>query len=431
MPNSRRNFLKSVGGFAGALTFSSLWDKLYAAEFDSRINKISHLSPEEVATDEDFWAWVQNSYTVSASLVNLNNGGVSPQPKVVQEAFERYNRLSNEAPSFFMWRTLDFSREAVRSDLAAILGCDPEEVAVQRNTTEALANIIFGLPLSKGDEVVLSKHDYPNMINAWKQREKRDGIVLKWVGHEVMSENADELVKRYVDQFSKKTKILHLTHMINWTGQLMPAQRIVEKAHAQGIKVILDAAHTFAHLEFNINEIKADFLGTSLHKWLCAPFGSGMIYVRKEHIPDIWPLMSAPDPQEDNIRKFEHLGTRSFPTEQAIGMAIKFHHTIGGARKEARLRYLKDYWINRAKEIPKVRIHTSQLPEFSGAIGLFSIDGVDSTEIGKILQNDYLIHTTTIIWENIDGVRVTPNVYTSTRELDKLVAAIQKISESN
>lgn len=428
MQNSRRNFLKAFSGFTGALTFSSLWDKLYAAEFESRIQQIKHLSPEEVAQDDDFWAWVQNSYTASTNIINLNNGGVSPQPKVVQDAFERFNRLSNEAPSYYMWRTLDQGREAVRRDLAELLGADKEEVAIQRNTTEALANIIFGLDLKKGDEVVLTKQDYPNMINAWKQREMRDGIKLKWVNLDLPIENEDTIVNKFKEQFSSRTRIVHVTHMINWTGQIMPAKKLTEAAHAQGAEVLLDAAHTFAHFPFSVHDLGVDYAGTSLHKWLCAPFGSGMIYVRKDKIPQIWPLMAAPEPKQDDIRKFEHLGTRSFPTEQAIGVAIRFHHTIGAERKEARLRYLKNYWMKAAADISGFKSHTSLKPEFSCGLGMFSLSGVDSNHIRQELQNQFQIHVTSIIWENIDGVRVTPNVYTSIRDLDKLVHGIREIA---
>jgi selenocysteine lyase/cysteine desulfurase len=345
----------------------------------------------------------------------------------VQNAVERYNQLSNEAPSYYMWRVLDLGREPLRAKLAELAGCSKEEIAFNRNSSEALETIIFGLKLNAGDEVVLTKQDYPNMINAWKQREKRDGIVLKWISFDLPIEDKALMVKNFEGAFTEKTKIVHVTHMINWCGQLLPAKEIAQAAHKRGIEVVLDAAHSFAHIDYNIPDLECDYFGTSLHKWLCAPFGSGMLYVKKEKIKNLYPLFAAPDPDVDDIRKFEHLGTRSFAIEQAIGQAIDFHNMIGSKRKEKRLFYLKNYWAEKVKDLPGVSFQTSLMPEFSGAICLLVIDGKTPEEIGNTLMNEYKIHTVPITWENISGVRITPNVYTVTKDLDRLVVAIEKI----
>ena len=369
---------------------------------------------------------VRQAYSVSRTLVNLNNGGVSPQPVVVQEAVEHYQKLSNEIPTYYMWRILDKGREPLRARLAQMLNADSEEIAIHRNTTEAIDNVIFGLPLQKGDEVILSKQDYPNMIHAWKQREIRDGIVLKWVDLTLPSTDKDYLIQQYRTQITSKTKLIHLTHVINWNGQFMPVREIGAMARENGLEVLLDAAHSFGQFHFDIHSLNCDYLGTSLHKWLGAPFGTGMMYIRKEKISKIFPLMSSPDPLSDDIRKFEHLGTRSFPIEQAIGHAIDFHMMIGWERKFKRLQYLKNYWIEGIKSVPGVVIKTSTDPDFGGAIGLFSIDGVKTSDIYSYLFNQHSIHTSPSNWNGIEGIRITPNVYTTIEELDRLVNAIKE-----
>jgi selenocysteine lyase/cysteine desulfurase len=419
MKNDRREFVKSFGLIAGAAAFGGSL-KGYAK--DSEKNNMGNNSFD---CEENFWRWVQESYTASPNLLNLNNGGTSPQPKVVQEALETYNRFCNEAPTYYMWRILDQGREPLRAKLADLAGCSPDELAINRNTTEALDNIIFGLDLNPGDEVVLTKQDYPNVINAWKQREKREGIKLVWVNLELPSEDDDYLVNKYSSAFTSKTKIVNVTHMINWIGQLIPVKKIADEAHKRNIDVVCDAAHTFAHFDYKIPELDADYYGTSLHKWLCAPFGTGMLYIKKDKIKNIWPLMSAGEPKSEDIRKFENLGTRSFAVEQAIGAAINFHNAIGSKRKYERLLFLKNYWTEKAAKIKRVKIHTSFKPEYSGALSLFSIDGMKPSEVDGFLFNKYKIHAVGIEWGNISGVRVTPHVYTTFKDLDRLVTAIE------
>ena len=362
--------------------------------------------------------------------MNLNNGGVSPQPKIVQDAFEQYYELSNEGPSYFMWRILDQGREPLRQRLAELAGVSPEEIAINRNTTEALDTVIFGLNLKKGDEVVLTKQDYPNVINAFKQREMRDGIVLKWVNLNLPMENDDEIVNAYKQQFTDKTKLVNITHIINWTGQIIPARKIADVAHSRGIEVMVDGAHSFVHFDYKISDLDCDYFGTSLHKWLCAPFGTGLLYVKKEKIKSIYPLFPNPEPLSDDIRKFEAQGTRNFAAEQAIGQAINFHQIIGSKRKEERLRFLKNYWAEKVLEFPKVKLHTSLKPEYSCGIALFSVEGKKPADVSSILFDKFKIHTVSIEWENISGVRVTPNVYTRLQDLDKFINAVEYIARS-
>jgi selenocysteine lyase/cysteine desulfurase len=430
MKTQRRDFIITMGALLGAAPFVSFFP-LHAKEaVELAYNKAMGMSPESAAQNEDFWAWVQESYTTNPNLINLNNGGVSPQPKVVQDAFDTFNRMCNEGPSYYMWRILDQGRDLLRRKLAKLAGCSEEEIAICRNTTEALDMVIFGLNLVKGDEVILSKQDYPNVINAWKQREKRDGIVIKWVNLELPLEDDNVIVSQYKNAFTDKTKAVNITHIINWNGQILPARKIAQEAHQRGIEVIVDAAHTFAHLDYSIDDLDCDYFGTSLHKWLCAPFGTGMLRVKKSKIKNIWPLYPNDKPDSDDIRKFEVLGTRSFPSEHAIGNAINFHNAIGTKRKEERLRFLKNYWAEKVAGLDRVKLHTSLKPEYSCALCVFSIDGMKPGDIESTLLNKYKIHTTPISWENINGVRVTPHVYTSLNDLDLLVSAITEMAKS-
>ncbi len=426
---NRRKFIHHFSSSVGIAAFLPFLETDQGKQFAQACQAIKNRTVEDAVTDETFWYQVQQAYTVSANIINLNNGGVSPQPKVVQEAVERYNQLSNETPSYYMWRILDQGREPVREKLAGLAGCSPEEIAINRNSTEALETVIFGLELQAGDEVVLTRQDYPNMINAWKQRERRDGIVLKWLSFDFPIEDKPQIVKTFTEAFTPKTKIVHITHMINWNGQVLPAREIADEAHQRGIEVIVDAAHTFAHLDYKIPDLNCDYFGTSLHKWLCAPFGSGMLYVKKDKIEPLYPLFAAPDSGSANIRKFENLGTRSFAIEQGIGQAVNFHHMIGSERKAKRLCYLKNYWAEKVTQLPGVSVGTSLKTGYSGAIGLLQVDHMKPNEVAKQLFNKYKIHTVAINWENIHGVRITPNVYTTTRDLDRLVDAIRQVTK--
>ncbi len=427
---NRREFMFSSAASLGSFSLLAAVDKVYAAELERRINLIENKSADMAAEDEDFWGWVRESYTVSPNLINLNNGGVSPQPKVVQDAHIRFYQYCNEAPSYYMWRILDQGREGLRQKLANFCGVSPDEICINRNSTEGLNTVIFGLDLKKGDEVVLSKYDYPNMMNAWKQREKRDGIKLVWIDIPQPMEDEKAIVDLYAKAITQKTKIVHITHMINWTGNLVPCRKIADMAHAKGCEVIVDAAHTFAQLDFKLEDTGADYLATSLHKWMCAPFGSGLLYIKKNKISKIWALLSAPAPDSDDIRKFENLGTRNMASEMAIGAAIDFHQVIGTKRKEARLRYLKNYWTEKASKLPKVKFFSSLKPEFSCALACIGFENWKAVDIEGKLYEKQKIHTVSISYEKVEGIRVTPNVYTNLYDLDLLVKGLSEISTS-
>ncbi len=427
---SRRSFFKKSFGAASALSLTPLISSALAEDVSDALVSLNKLSPVEAMNDEDLWARMAQAYTVSPTILNLNNGGVSPQPKVVQDAVDRYYHLSNEAPSYYMWQILDKGREPLRRKLADLAGVSAEELAINRNTTEALGTFTWGIDMKRGDEIVMTKQDYPNMIHAWKQREMREWVKINWINLNLPIDNDEVVIKAYVDATTSKTKIWHITHLITWTGQILPAAKLCAEARKRGITTIVDAAHSFAHVDYKISDFNCDYFGTSLHKWLCAPFGTGLMYVRKELIEKTWPLFPTDKPQSGDIRKFEALGTRSFAPEQAIGQAIDFHNAIGGKRKQERLHFLKKYWCDSLAKNPRVKLHISLKPEYSCALGTFSIDGLDVGDIASKLMNDHQIHVVSIKWENVTAVRVTPHVYTTTKDLDRFIDAVGKIAAS-
>jgi selenocysteine lyase/cysteine desulfurase len=424
MRNDRRQFLQKAGVVTASAIFTSLTSPVWASDLQKALSNVEGMSADMLATEEDFWNYIQQSFTLSSGLINLNNGGVSPAPKTVQDAMKRYYDLTNEAPSYYMWRVLDQGREPLRKNLARLAGCFAEEIAINRNSSEGLETVIFGLSLKAEDEVVAAKQDYPNMTNAYKQREMRDGIKMVWIDLKMPSEDENYLVQQYVQAFTPKTKLVHITHVINLNGQILPVKKIAQEAHKRGIEVIVDGAHSFAHIDFKIPDLDCDYFATSLHKWLYAPIGSGMLYVKKEKIKNLYPLFASDDPLKDDIRKFENLGTRPFFIEQAIGEAIAYHDMIGSERKQKRLHYLKNYWMERVKDIPNVKLNTSLHPGWGCAIGNVGVEGTKPRELDSFLFDKYKIQAVGIDMENVKGVRITPNVYTTIKDLDILVEAI-------
>lgn len=424
----RRTFIQQSAAALGGL---ALHQRVEAA-FPGLPRASDHIHDE--GDEEGFWRQVRAAFACSPTLINLNNGGVSPSPRAVAEALDHYTRMCNEAPSYYMWRILDQDREPLRMNLAALAGVSHEEVAICRNATEALNTIIFGLPLKAGDEVVVSTYDYPNMANAWKQRALRDGVKLVHADPQLPSEDEGAITEAFTSRFTERTKLVHLTHIVNWNGQIMPVRRIADEAHKRGIEVLCDAAHSFALLDYRIPDLGCDYWGTSLHKFLCAPFGNGLMWIRKDKIGRVWPLLSNDKPQGEDIRKFETLGTRSFPTEMATGYALDLHNLIGQPRKQKRLHQLKTYWMERVKDVPGISFKTSLDPRSSCAIGAFGIAGKKAAEIYDHLFTKWKVHTVGIEREGIPGVeapfnhiRVTPNVYTTFQELDRFIEAMHAL----
>jgi len=392
-----------------------------------------------VARDEDFWYPVQQAYTTNRAMINLNNGGVSPSPLKVQQALNRYYELANQAPAYTMWRLLEPGKELVRERLARLAGCTPEEIAITRNASESLETIIQGIELEPGDEVLTTNQDYPRMLTTWRQRQQREGIVLKELAFEAPLSSKEAFVQRFREEITPKTKVIMLCQVVFLNGQILPVRAICDLAHQHGIPVIVDGAHAFAHLAYDIPSLGCDYFGTSLHKWLCAPFGTGLLYVRKERIPSLWPLFADADPHRDDIRKFEEIGTHPCPIPLSIGEAVQFHEGIGSERKEARLRYLKNYWAERLHDLPRVRLQTSLAPEQSCAIATMEIEGIEPGDLANHLFSKHRIFVTSIdhpVHPDLSqakydrpyrGIRVTPHVYTTLRELDIFVDAVHAI----
>jgi isopenicillin-N epimerase len=383
-------------------------------------------SPEAIAKDETFWREIQQAFTVDRSLINLNNGGVSPSPRVVQEALARHLAYSNEAPVRTMWQVLEPQIETVRQRLARHFGCDAEELAITRNASESLEICIFGLDLKPGDEVLTTNQDYPRMLNAWRQRERREGIKLNTISFPVPPPSLDDLCNRFERAITPRTRVIHFCHITNLTGQIFPVKRICQLGRERGIEVIVDGAHAFAHFPFKHADLDCDYYGTSLHKWLLAPIGTGFLYVRKAKLKKLWPLMAADIKQADDIRKFEEIGTHPAANHNAIAEALTFYEGIGIERKAARLRYLKERWARRLEQNKGVRVLTSYDPQQSCGLALFTIEGMDMRKLGAHLWDKHHIIVTPIDHEEFHGIRVTPNVYTTLDEVDIFCEAVER-----
>ncbi len=414
---SRREFLSVAATLAAAPAFSATAFRQLARARDVAGARTAL----DLADDETFWFEIQRAFEVDRTWVNLNNGGVSPAPSMVIEQMIRDIRYSNEIPVDHMWRHLQPRIESVRRELAAEFGCDPEEMAITRNASEALETMIFGIDLKRGDEVIVSTQNYGRMINAWQQRVNREGIVLKKVQFAVPVQRDEDVVAAFAAAITPRTKVIELTHITNLTGQILPVRKIADMAKAKGIEVYVDGAHAFAHFPFTRDELGVDFYGTSLHKWLYAPIGTGFLYVRKEKQRALWPLMAGNPGQENDIRKYEEIGTHPQANFNAIAAAIVFHRGIGADRKIARMRWLRDRWAKRllAEGNGRVKVLTPLDSPNGGGIGFFNVDGLDPVKLGGWLYSKHNIVQTPIVHEKeFAGIRVTPNVYTTPQEID-------------
>ncbi len=384
-------------------------------------------SPKEVAADAYFWFEAQQAFTVDRSLVNLNNGGVSPAPAVVQEAMQRHLAYSNNAPPYTMWKVLQPQREPVRQRLGRLFACDPEEIAITRNASEGLQICQLGFDLRPGDEVLTTTQDYPRMITTFQQRERREGIVLKQFQVPIPAEDPDQIVRLFEQHITPRTRVILMSHMINITGQILPVKPVVEMARKRGLPVIVDGAHTFAHFPFTHDDLGCDYYATSLHKWLFAPIGTGLLYVRRDLITELWPLMAAPDVMDGDIRKFEEIGTHPAANYLAIGEALTFHQGVGAERKAARLIHLRNRWAERLLESDRVRLHTSLRPGFACGIATVQVEGVDSQALADHLWERHRILTVAIKHPEFEGIRVSPSIYTSEDEIDRFADAVEDV----
>jgi isopenicillin-N epimerase len=424
----RRRFLSSVGKGLGLAALSSSAVASLLKDVQAAARRVARLSAEDAARDEDFWFDIQQSFSVTRGIVNLNNGGVSPSPRVVTEALVRYLWQQEDATAYTMWEILEPQSETIRTGLAELFGCDREEVAITRNTSDSLEAVLFGLDLKRGDEVLTTTQDYPRMLTTLRQRERREGIVLKTIRVPLAPKDPSEITAAYEAGITPRTRVILVSHVINITGQINPVREVCELARRRGIEAVVDGAHSFAHFQFKRDDLGCDYFGTSLHKWLHAPKGTGLLYVRRDKIKNVWPLMAAEKSQDADIRKFEETGTRSAAQRLAIGEALLFHQGVGAARKEARLRYLARYWMNQLKGEPNLRFNTSFDDRQSCAIANVHVEGTEPYAVCAHLMSRHKIFATPIVHEEFKGVRVTPSVYTTLRELDRFCEALTTVA---
>lgn len=424
----RRRFLEFAGKGIGLAALSSSVVGGLLNDVHAAVKTVAHLSPEDAARDEDFWFQIQQSFSVTRGIINLNNGGVSPSPRIVTEALVRYIWQQEDATAYTMWQLLEPQSETVRAGLAELFGCDTEEIAITRNASESLEVLLMGLDLKPGDEILTTTQDYPRMITTLLQRQRREGIKLVQIKIPVPPRDLKEITEAYERAITPRTKVILIAHQINLTGQITPIKAVCEMARARGIETIVDGAHSFAQFAFQQKDLGCDYFGTSLHKWLFAPKGTGMLYVKRDKIEKVWPLLAAEEKNARDIRKFEEIGTHPAANRLAIGEALLHHNGIGSARKEARLRYLSRYWMNRLKDIPGVGFNTSFAANQSCAIANVFIKGVAPGEIGSYLMSKHKIYTTPIGHEECLGVRITPNVYTTIEELNRFCEVMETIA---
>ena len=388
-------------------------------------------APLAVAEDEAYWGEIRRAFTLDDTLTNLNNGWSSPAPAHALEQMIRDIRFSNELPVEHMARLLEPRIEGVRDGLAKEFGCDSEEIAITRNASEANLTVIFGMPLRRGDEVVVTTQNYGRMLNGWRQRAQRDGIVLKEVKLDTPPKSDDDVVRAFEAAITPNTRAIEVMHISYMTGYIAPVRQIVDMARKHDVQVLVDGAHAFAHFPFTRDQLDCDYYGVSLHKWCLAPIGTGMLYMRRDKIKSVWPMYAQNAGQEGDIRKYEEIGTHPVAIHNAIAVSLAFHRSIGAERKIARLRMLRDRWAKRLMaETDRVHLLTALGPNTNGAIATFNIDGIDMGKLNGWLWNNHKISTAPLNHPEFQGMRITPNVYTTLDEVDrfadKVLLAVKK-----
>jgi len=414
---NKRAFLRTMGGASiGLLVGDRLWAQ-YA-----------ELPPRALAEDEPFWALIREKYRLKPDYINLENGYFSMQSQSVLEAFIGRVREINYEASYYM-RTRQFDDKlAARKQLATMAGCSPEELIITRNTTESLDTVIAGVDWKAGDEAVMAAQDYGAMLDMFKLQAKRYGIVNRIVSLPIDPQSDDEIVQLYENAITPKTRLLMVCHMVNITGQILPVRAIVDMAHRRGVDVMVDGAHAFAQLDYRIPELGCDYYGASLHKWLGTPLGAGILYVRADKIAKLWPVFADASMADTDIRKLNHTGTHPVHTDLAITNAIAFHDSIGIQRKEARLRYLQNYWTSRVRGTRNIVLNTPADPKRSCAIANVGVGSMAPAALAKTLLEKYRVWTVAIDTANVHGVRITPQMFTTTGELDTFVRALKELA---
>ena len=421
MQNSKRSFLKNIAGASAAFTL------LPFETLEKSFSQIAHLTPQEAAKKEDFWSDIRQAYRIKPDYINLENGYYSMQSEEVLKAYIGHVQEVNYQASYYM-RTRQFDdKTAMRQKLATMLGCATEELAITRNTTESIDSVILGMDWKAGDEAVMAMQDYGAMLDMFKQQARRYSIVNKIISLPNHPQSDKEIVDLYEKAISPKTRLLMICHMVNITGHILPVKKICDMAHRHGVEVIVDGAHAFAHIDFKINDLGCDYYASSLHKWLGCPLGTGILYVKKEKIKNLWGLFADNGYPDDDIRKLNHTGTHPVHTDLTIADAIQFHEKIGIQRKEARLRFLQEYWTKQVRNIKSIMVNTPADTQRACGIANVGVSNLKPAALAKILLEKYKIWTVAIDYANVQGVRITPHVYTTTDELDVFVKALKSI----
>jgi selenocysteine lyase/cysteine desulfurase len=417
----KRSFLKNVGLLSVAMPLNFI-------HLEQVVASVRHLDMADVASDEDFWLKVRGDYDLKPDYINLENGYYCFMPKATMEHLIEHMREVNYEASYYM-RTVQWeNKKKVANSVAAIVGCTADEVAITRNTTESLDLVIGGIHWNAGDEAVMAEQDYGAMLNHFKLMEKRYGVVNKLVSVPNHPQNDEEIVDLYAAAITDKTRLLMVCHMVNITGQVLPVRKIADMAHARGVEVMVDGAHAFSHIDFKMKDLDCDYYGTSLHKWLSAPLGSGMLFVKKEKIDTVWPLFAESDLEANDMGRLNHIGTHPVHTDLAILNAIEYQNAIGLQRKEARLKYLQHYWTSQLRDLPRVVVNSPAQMSRHGGIGNVGIEGIKPADLEERLMKEYKIFTVAIDRPGVRGLRISPNIYTTTDELDSLVSAITELS---
>jgi len=414
---NKREFVKTLGGASLGLMFSP-----------SVLSRYMAMPHAELAQDEAFWATIRGKYKLTPEYINLENGYYSMQAEPVLEAFIGHVRSINVQASRYMRTRQPDDKLRVRTRLAKMAGVSPEELIITRNTTESLDTVISGYDWKPGDEAVMAAQDYGAMLDMFKLQARRHGIVNRIVSLPLDPQSDDELVQLYASAITPKTRLLMVGHMVNITGHILPVRKIADMAHARGVDVMCDGAHAFGQLVFRIPDLGCDYYGASLHKWLGTPLGAGILYVRQDKIAGLWPIYADESMADTDIRKLNHTGTHPVHTDLGIDDAIDFHESIGAERKEARLRYVQRYWTSRVRDVPNILVNTPTDPKRSCAIANVGVRGMTPADLAKTLFERYKVFTVAIDTANVHGVRVTPQLFTTPKELDVLVRALKELA---
>jgi selenocysteine lyase/cysteine desulfurase len=417
----KRDFIKSsamlaISGIAG---FPNI-DKL--------ISKVENVSANTLSSDENFWNDVRGMYSLSEDIINLENGYYCIQPKEILLAYWEHIKNINLLGARYMRTVQADNKKMIAANLAKTAGCLAEELIITRNTTESLNMIISGFKWKDGDEAVMAEHDYGAMLDMFKQVSERHGIKNKIISVPLHPTSDEEIVALYEKAITDKTKLLMVCHVVNITGQILPVKKICDMAHAKGVKVLVDGAHAFAHITYKISDLNCDYYGCSLHKWLSAPLGAGFLYVKKENIESVWPLFAETEKNKDDISRLNHTGTIPVHTDLAILNALSFYEKIGAERKMNRLKYLQNYWMSELKDTKNIVLNTPAESERSCGIANVGIKKIKPADLAKTLLDKFKIFTVAIDNKVVQGCRITPNIYTTTAELDSFVSAMKIIT---